>query len=88
MYKIITCAHGHRLRDTGVRTTRCNLFKTFDHPHERGTVLSPNGGFIESPIMCIYLVSIDSLGRFGRSGPRPKCGWSRTVSGDRLGAPI
>ena len=54
--KIITRAHGHRLRDIGVRTTRCNLGKIFDHTHERKIVLSLNGGFIEGPIMIMYVL--------------------------------
>ena len=84
--KKLTCAHGHPLRDAraGARATCCNLCKIFNRPREQRTVLSLNGGFIEGPIMYVHLVSIESLGRFGRSGPRPKCGWSRTVSGDCL----
>ena len=36
--------------------------------------------------MYVYLVSIDSL-VWTETRPRPKCGWSRTVSGDCLGTP-
>ena len=46
-----------------------NPCKIVNRTHEQRIVLSLNGGFIEGPILYVYLVSIESLGRFGRSGP-------------------
>ena len=79
---------GPDTRGPGCPSPCYNLYRIFNHAHQRRIVLSLNGGFLEGAVTYVPFPFAHWADFRVSMAPGPKCGCRVMAPNDRLGAPI